>query len=80
MPTKTTEFTCNHCGIPKSYLFHWAKNICKICCCLYTPCEKCGKLIFWRLVHISNHKNKTNPYRCLSCLKKEYAHENKKRT
>ena len=79
MPTQTTEFTCEHCGISKPYLFHWTKNICKMCCCLYTPCGKCDKLIFWKLVHISNNKNAANRYRCLNCLKKEYKRGNKKR-
>lgn len=78
MSTKTTEFVCNHCGISKTYLFHWTKNICKACSGLYAPCGKCGKLIFWRLVHISNNKNETNQYRCLNCLKKEYEKDRKR--
>ena len=79
MSIKTTEFTCNHCGILKSCLFHWAKNICKACCHLYTPCGKCKKLVFWKLIHTSNNKNKANLYQCLNCLKEEHRRENKKR-
>lgn len=79
MSTKVTEFTCEHCGISKSLLFHWTRNICKTCCCLYTPCGKCEKLIFWKLVYINDDKNEANQYRCLNCLKKENKHENRKK-
>ena len=79
MPTNTTEFTCNHCKIPKSYLFHWTKNICKACCYLYAPCGKCGKLVFYEMVYISDNKSEANHYRCLNCLRKENEHKNRKK-
>ena len=79
MPIKITEFACNHCGISKPYLFHWTDNICKKCCCLYTPCGKCGELVFWKMVYVSDNGNESNHYRCLNCLKKENKHENRKK-
>lgn len=78
MPTKTTEFTCNHCRISKPYLFHWTKNTCKACSYLYTPCGKCEELIFYELVYINNNKNEANQYRCLDCLRKEHKNKDKK--
>lgn len=79
MSTKVIEFTCKHCGIPKSYLFHWTRNICKTCCHLYIPCGKCEKLVFWKMVYVGDNKNESNQYRCLDCLKEENKHENRKK-